>query len=98
MNSDLFDAGIELFAEPFGVEVPEDDPAEDGRHSRVREVVDVQRVEVPDETTLKKCKSFDTLICLFYYITSFTRCTSCELGYFFAPLDKLWFLIFYVVE
>ena len=57
----MLDAGVELFAEAFGVEVPEDDPAEDGRHGGAGEQVDVQRVEVSDEATcgkvLRKCFS-----------------------------------------
>ena len=50
----MLDAGVELFAEAFGVEVPEDDPAEDGRHGGAGEQVDVQRVEVSDEATCGK--------------------------------------------
>ena len=55
----MLDAGVEFFAEAFGVEVPEDDPAEDGRHGGAGEQVDVQSVEVSDEATcgkvLRKC-------------------------------------------
>ncbi len=68
--SDLFNARVELFAEPFGVEVPQDDPAEDGSHRRVREVVDEQRVEVADETTWKKDKYFENLSCLNWLVLS----------------------------
>ena len=53
-STHLLDAGVELFAEAFGVEVPEDDPAEDGRHGGAGEQVDVQRVEVSDEATCGK--------------------------------------------
>ncbi len=48
-GDNLIYAGIELLAESLRVQVPEDNPAEDGRDRRVREQVDVDRVEVPDE-------------------------------------------------
>ena len=50
-NYNLFNAGVELFAEPLCVEVPEDDSAEDGVDGGVGEEVDVEGVEVPDEAT-----------------------------------------------
>lgn len=45
----MFNAGVELLAKSLRVEVPEDDPAEDGRHRSVGEQVDVQRVEMSNE-------------------------------------------------
>ena len=52
----LFNAGIKFFAEALGVEVPEDDPAEDGGDGGVGEQVDVQRVEVANEATWVRCE------------------------------------------
>lgn len=43
----LADAGIELLAESLGVQVPQDDPTEDGHDRIVRHQVHVQRVKVP---------------------------------------------------
>ena len=46
----LFYAGVKLLAEALGVQVPEDDPGEDGGDGRVVKVIDVDCVEVAHET------------------------------------------------
>lgn len=51
MKKNLLNARVKLFAEPLSVEVPEDDPAEDGVDGGVGEQIDVEGVEVPDEAT-----------------------------------------------